>query len=321
MLVTPEKKARISNMIKYSIPMSVKKILQSPIVVRRTNTIDEQALENMPYGNIILNFANYMIENIDDENLTNFYNNINNLSVNFDTTYSHTSGEYSAVNNTIDLDTKTIEKVDKTLPHELFHLSSTYYDKNNKICYSGFGQFKKGLLIGLGLTEGYTELLTERYINPNLNTNTNTNEDLYKYPYSVETLLSESIEEIVGQEKMTELYFKSDLMSLIKILEKYTSSREIVNFIRKLDYIYSSIFMGNTIPVYETPFFIKTIMDEVLFTKLLAINKMKEDIKIGKITIDEYNDDIDFFIDNIDNNTFITKKNKEMIKAKVLRVK
>ena len=79
--------------------------------------------------------------------------------------------------------------------------------------------------------------------------------------------------------------------------------------------------MGNTIPVYETPFFIKTIMDEVLFTKLLAINKMKEDIKIGKITIDEYNDDIDFFIDNIDNNTFITKKNKEMIKAKVLRVK
>ena len=48
--------------------------------------------------------------------------------------------------------------------HELFHMSSTVVDKERNLIFTGFSQFskKKNYFIGKGITEGYTQLLTER---------------------------------------------------------------------------------------------------------------------------------------------------------------
>ena len=319
MIINTEKKARLLNIIKYSLPMATKKILPCPIIDKHDVNIDEDYLSSLPYGSIVLEFANYIINNNDENNLTNFYNNINSLKIEFGTDYSHTSGEYSSINNRIDLDKKNVEKIEETLPHELFHLSSSYYDAKSEKCYCGFCQATKKYYIGLGLTEGYTHLLTERYISSD--NKTIDDDKLFKHPYAVEALLSENIETLIGPEKMIELYLKSDLLGLINTLEEYTNPKDIINFIKKMDYIYNSIFMGNNIPIYETPYFIKTILDEVMFVKLLAIDKMKRDVSLGRITMDQYNEDIASFIDDIENNMFITKKNKEVIKSRVLRQK
>ena len=71
-------------------------------------------------------------------------------------------GIYNARNNKISF----VNGVNSnTIFHELFHMASSYLDKENKILYGGFYQSSKGLNIGRGLDEGYTELLANRYSN------------------------------------------------------------------------------------------------------------------------------------------------------------
>jgi len=113
--------------------------------------------------------------------------------------------------------------------HELFHMASTYNDYNNKICYSGFSIEKGKDKFGIGLTEGYTELLTERYFRGKYKDMPNS------YRYAV--IYAEEIENLIGQEKMTSLYLNHDLKGLIKELEKYKSKEQIYEFLHETDYI------------------------------------------------------------------------------------
>jgi len=113
--------------------------------------------------------------------------------------------------------------------HELFHMASTYNDYNNKTCYSGFSISKGKEKFGIGLTEGYTELLTERYFR-----------DKYKdmpnsYRYAI--IYAEEIENLIGKDKMTSLYLNHNLKGLITELEKYKSKKQIYEFLHETDYL------------------------------------------------------------------------------------
>jgi hypothetical protein len=98
-------------------------------------------------------------------------------------------------------------------------MSSTIAGTNKTgFCHNG---------VGIGLDEGYTELLTARLFN----------EGKVSYYYLLSEIV-EMLENVVGPE-MKKLYFKANLLGLINELKKYSSEDEIANFIYNTDILYN----------------------------------------------------------------------------------
>ena len=114
------------------------------------------------------------------------------------------------------------------LYHELLHMSSTIIDKENNIAFSGFSQIGKNIPIGVALDDGYTELLLYRMFD------LNKEHIAYKY----EVIISNLIEQIINQDKMSNLYFNANLYELVKELEKYNTKENIIKFLEDLDSVY-----------------------------------------------------------------------------------
>lgn len=122
------------------------------------------------------------------------------------------------------IDEQTIEEKDDIASHELLHMSSTY--KKGPILLMGFSQhIGTDYSIGNGLNEGYTERLNLKYF-------THKKEST---AYIQERFMAEGIENIVGAEKMEQLYFQADLKGLINELEKYSTKEQVINLIKKID--------------------------------------------------------------------------------------
>lgn len=174
-----------------------------------------------------------MTENFKNEDLINFYNNINTLKVSYSKFKlkkfifrTNTTGCYNIKNNLITVDENDTSK---KLFHELFHMSSSIY--KNGLIYSGFYQtsLKTGLPnLGIGLNEGYTELLNRRYFVGNNNV-------VNSYEYEV--FIAGRLEHIIGKEKMGSLYLNANLPGLIQELNKYSTEEEIMEFLSITDFI------------------------------------------------------------------------------------
>ncbi len=67
----------------------------------------------MPYNNIILNFIDYITKNIDKDNLTIFYHNINKLIIKYNPEDKKASGEYNPIDNSILINKEKIEKIEE----------------------------------------------------------------------------------------------------------------------------------------------------------------------------------------------------------------
>lgn len=178
-------------------------------------------------------FKNIVIKNINPSNLTNFYNNINNLTIttaNYDLLKKlfgkNLSATYNTKTNKIKLNSNGQEN--ESIFHELFHMSSAVF-KNNSL-YAGFKQkiFNSKFEIGTGINEGYTQLLTERYFSDKPNTK-------YSYPYEKDIALQ--LEKIIGEDKMQKFYFNANLLGLINELEKFASRQDVFDFIANMDFI------------------------------------------------------------------------------------
>lgn len=202
----------------------LKDIKITPETKRNYNYINIKQIENIEYSKIVKEFSYKMIEKFPKENLTNLYNNINNIKINCKKTLridnTIYAGSYSTKKNKITIAT---EDYLSTITHELLHMSSSKYINN--IIYSGFSQIYKHINIGTGITEGYTELLNKRYFNSQDNC------------YHVESHIAKIIEEIIGQEKMENLYFNANLNGLNEELKKYSTTKEILEFIKNTDYL------------------------------------------------------------------------------------
>lgn len=154
-----------------------------------------------------------------DIDLTTFYKNLETLKIGLGTDDLFNMG-YDNLNNQIFFNDE--ETYYNSINHELFHVAS------NKIVgdviYSGFYQWNKNTktVIGLGLNEGYTELLQRRYFNK-------------ENGYSIQKLYIEQLEQIIDPLILKKAYFASDLNMIIKELEKYSKKEEIIKFINSLD--------------------------------------------------------------------------------------
>lgn len=223
-------------------------------------------------------FIKVLLKNFDLSVLTNFYNNINRLKVEISNSYYRST--YNANDNTIRYNYLPV------IYHELFHMSSTYFDNHEETinCYSGFTFMEvknfKIYKVGIGLTEGYTELMTERYF-----------EEFFKKvlnPYFIEKSVASQVEKIVGKSLMERLYLTANLKGLIDELNKYKSEEEIAQFLTNFDFI---------VKYFRTKCWLDNIKIEKIRISLINmynflisayINKLKEELNNKTITTDDF---------------------------------
>lgn len=158
------------------------------------------------------------LSNVKAFNSSFFYNNIGTLKINRHESLSKYKvfiADYDFVNNIINITDES------SFPHELNHLSSSYYDGDD---YSGLSQNN----FGTGLNEGYTELLTERYFKSGES-------------YPAEFKIASNLEMIVGKEKMEQYYYTANLFELIEELKQYDTQENIMKFINYVDIVTSLI--------------------------------------------------------------------------------
>ena len=153
----------------------------------------------------------------------NFYSNINTLIIEETEEFKdkeNASASYKISENKIYF----LPGYKSSLFHEFLHMISTILDKDEKITgfYHTYTTPKMKLGIGIGLTEGYTDLLANRYFNTSIQ-------------YNIEEDIAEIIELLIGRRKMEHLYLTSNQYGLIKELEKYTSLVEVSEFLMRLD--------------------------------------------------------------------------------------
>ena len=137
-------------------------------------------------------------------------------------THKKASGAYFNSIHHITINQKYYKK--DVLSHELMHAASSF-DYNDK---RGTGFHQK---IGVGINEGYTDLISQRYFCKDINTA----EIEGGYPYN--KVVSEIVETIIGKQKMLDLYFHGNLKGLVEELSKYQSEDKVKQFILDLDTI------------------------------------------------------------------------------------
>lgn len=161
--------------------------------------------------------------------------------------------------------------------HELMHMAS-YYKSDEGIHMGGFRQSKIFTIeIGRGLNEGYTELLTRRYFFDQDNDEA----------YNVLVDFAKSIENIIGKDKMEELYFNADLYNLKENIIKDTSEDEFMQFLEDSDWVYR---YNKNLDKSELTVRIKRMGNFVFLTYL---KKQKRLFEEGRISFLEYNFRID----------------------------
>lgn len=205
-------------------------------IFKKNNSDKNKKRFKEEYENTINNFyetiqkkAPYIDLSIFEYNLSTLKIGESNFKLYNFITGANADGTYNALFNKIKVGNKDGAN---SFNHELFHMASTIKKGNLQFC--GFRQLILNLKtlycsnIGTGLTEGYTELLAERYFGEGNS-------------YYEEKYYASLLENIVGKEKMEQLYFKADLNGLIEELEKYETRDNILNFVENLDYLNKNI--------------------------------------------------------------------------------
>ncbi len=185
--------------------------------------IVEKALEKFkdtPYIELLWYFYNTLIDNVSEDNMRYFYDNIGTLDIKRERFLSLAEGYYDAETNTISLPKRRLDF--KSLSHELLHMSSTVIKDGVEYC--GFSAYDKSLNIGSGINEGYTELTNTRLFG----------KDEY-ISYELQILFAKLVEKIVGKEEMKNLYFNADLKGLINNLALYNRKEDARRFIGGVD--------------------------------------------------------------------------------------
>lgn len=200
----------------------------------KISEIEHQLKQN---NKIIYDFYQTLIKKTDKKNLRHFFNNVQSLKIYKKTkkpilmliTGNNTLGKYISPNNEIEI---YLNK-NKVLTHELLHMASA------SLTYSviGFHRiFPKYLLnkyknldeknneIGIGINEGYTEILNNRlFKNRSVN---------YILLQKIAILIEQFYE---NKENMKADYFNGNINGIIYELSKYIKLNEIIDLIIDID--------------------------------------------------------------------------------------
>ena len=273
------------------------KVSVPPKFKRKYDGIVLNKIDNQEFREAILEFSKVLAEHFPSKALTNFYNNINELKIKNNKVIELIGavGCYSPLSNSITLSDSS------SIYHELFHMASRSYGKQNGVIYTGFRQrnikISKILYndLGLGLNEGYTELLAHRYFGNKAYSS-----------YDFETDIANKLEMIIGQDKMTELYLRGDLAGLIAELRVYMPEDEIIKFITRLDLITGYDSKLRKIIVRESVF---DIYEFLLTTYALKLKKQYEN---GLINLNDFESLSNNYLESFNNQVYLASENYEL---------
>ena len=279
-------------------------IEKTPKIIRINNEIDINKIKKKPFFDKIINFHDVLSNNFKENDLNNFYNNINNLKI-YEKSFKLINfvlgkgreGLYEPVKNKLCISKEC--KDDTTLYHELFHMSSSFV-KDKLIC-SGFAQMNSksnNKTIGVGINEGYTELLTSRYFN---NEKPNT--------YLEQTIICDSLEKIIGKDKMKSLYLNADLYGLVMELNKYISKEDLIGFIYYSDFITNHL-KSNSINI-------EALLQCMKYTNIFLINayhkKLEKIMQEKNIPLKDALEKYILFLKDIRTNIIIRRTNYKVL--------
>ena len=241
--------------------------------------LDITNIQNQDYYKYIYFFIQTLQNKLSPKELTLLYNNLKTLHISpFEEYAKKHKIDYTIVASYI-IDNNTIvlnNNFTQTIFHELLHCSSSYYDKINNIRYSGFMQSINNKVAGKGLTEGYTQKLTEDFFKK---------EGYLINSYNYEKNAAKNTEKIIGKDKMQEFYFTANLEGLIKELSTYTTEEEIYKFINDLDFIVYYLELEKP-PIYAINIIINKIKNINHFLIDTYLNKLTKGNKLDKIQIE-----------------------------------
>lgn len=224
-------------------------------VKTKLNINDKKIQILLPY---LEKLKNYTSEN----NLQTIYNNLKNVKVkrNFGIIMFGASGTFDSTTNSI----KYFSNND--LGHEFLHCASSYYNSKTKQNEVGFKRGIEKDKIGVGLNEGYTELLASRIYNKNNKVRS------YKNEVSIVKLLEFFFD---NPKVMEEYYFNHNLAKFIENMENYATKEDVINIILNMDKITISSNGLNHVPKLET-IKIKITLYKWFRNKCKDPNKMNE---------------------------------------------
>ena len=236
------------NLIKKG-PKEIQYIALPPELTSYYRGIDFRYIASYKFGEEISKFAQLMVDRFPSSNLIMLYNNINELKINtFDESFndkkeslkniifrkgtkSLTAASYSDAFNKI-----LVPKVggEVHLPHELFHMSTSFKSEEKNVRFIGFEQKQLNILqiIGTGINEGYTELMVQKYYGDDYLSNSSS--------YILLRKVMEAIESIIGKEKMENYYLTANLNGLVNELAQYAKYEDVLKFISSMDFVYNN---------------------------------------------------------------------------------
>ena len=183
--------------------------------------------------NILDTFTEVIVNNIDKDDLSNFYRNMNGLTYKRKvinphfSIFSTTAGIYDSKKNEVSI----YQNKESIIFHELLHAASSKYE--NDIKKEGLSINSPGnKIIGTGINEGYTELLASRLFDIK-------SEVCYGYQYQL--LVVQKLEQILGEEYIKRYYFNANLPGLIDDLCLYNSKEKVLEFLNSCDYLINSL--------------------------------------------------------------------------------
>ena len=236
------------NLIKKG-PKEIQYIALPPELTSYYRGIDFRYIASYKFNEKISKFAKVIGDRYPYRNLIMLYNNRNELKIytfdeNFNDkqeslkniifrkgTKSLTAASYSDAFNKI-----SVPKVggEVYLPHELFHMSTSFKSEEKNVRFSGFEQKQLNIpqIIGTGINEGYTELMVQKYYGDDYLSNSNS--------YILLRKVMEAIESIIEKEKMENYYLTANLNGLVNELAQYAKYEDVLKFISSMDFLYNN---------------------------------------------------------------------------------
>ena len=238
----------------------------------------------MEFREILDNVRNYISYDLRG----NFDKNSRNLTIEYIIPEKNELGEiieYNFETNSIGLNKNDLEKSimrnenEELIKHSLIKglllMASTTF-KKNRASSIGFGTIERcGLfkecskITNIGLTSGYTDLLTYMIQGKNI-------DEIKNDPHAIQIMFSKQIELIVGSSIMQEAYFKENKKQIEKQLFKIDPTIDVSAFIGNITNILYKKTQGLT--YYDETMYMQEILER-MFMKKKHTKKELEDFK------------------------------------------
>ena len=256
--------------------MKIISIVESPKIEDSIDDIDT-------YPDYIKSFIDIM----KDFDLSKFYLNIKDLEITpvekNETSIYDAGAEYDFFANVIRYNRNKLK--DKIM-HELLHVA-TRVELDDRINVGFLQTLNSGYGIGIGLNEGYTSLMDDRYFKEYSN---KTDEEINNI-YPTEKYICRLLDLLIGEGKMEDYYMNADLYGLYNELASLSNIKETSDFIVNVDKLHDEM---NRKPIHNYRNILITYPKIMYYLSKCFLYRFKEELHYGKINNDQYNKCVEF---------------------------